>query len=318
MSKKTLCLLSIPLLLFLFLFPEKSFRASCDGVTLWFNTVLPSLLPFIILSGLLIQMGFLDRLLKRPNPWCCRLLGLSPAGAYALLLGLLCGYPMGAKITADLYACRRIDRPEADYLLAISSHASPMFLITFVVYGILQRPSLLLPFLLIFYSSAMLAALVFRIRFHRFGLGVSAYKNEVSAAGSPGALLDTSIMNGFEIIVRLGGYIILFSIYGALLRTLLAPLPAAQAVLSGIIEITTGITCIRQSGLSAPVRLVLILACSTFGGLSTLAQTNCVIAESGLNLKIYLQGKLLQTLFTLLLSLLLLVCEGSLVVLQAR
>lgn len=316
MSKKTLCLLSIPLLLFLFLFPEKSFRASCDGVTLWFNTVLPSLLPFIILSGLLLQTGALDRLVRRPNPWCCRLLGLSPAGAWALLLGLLCGYPMGAKLTADLYASRRIDRPEADYLLSISSHASPMFLITFVVYGTLGSPSLLAPCLLVFYGSAALCALFFRVRFRRFGLLVSPYKNEVSAADSAGALLDTSIMNGFEIIVRLGGYIILFSLYGALLRTLLAPLPALQTLLAGLIEITTGITCISRSGLPFAAQLVLILTCTSFGGLSTLAQANCVLSESGLSLRTYLCGKLLHALFALLLSLLFLVCEGASVLLR--
>ena len=53
--------------------------------------------------------------------------GISPSGAYALLLGLLCGYPMGTKITSDLYGCGRINRREAEYLLTFTNHASPVF-----------------------------------------------------------------------------------------------------------------------------------------------------------------------------------------------
>lgn len=60
--------------------------------------------------------------------------GTSPSGAYALLLGLLCGYPMGTKITSDLYGCGRISRREAEYLLTFTNHASPVFIYTYLIH----------------------------------------------------------------------------------------------------------------------------------------------------------------------------------------
>lgn len=304
MPKKALYLLFIPLLLFLFLFPQDSFQASCDGVMLWFHTVLPSLLPFIILSNLLMQTSLIERLLRRLEPLCRVLLGLSACGAYAWILGMLCGFPMGAKLTADLYTSGRIDRAEAEYLLTISNHASPMFIITFVVLQTLGDGRLLTPVLFILYGSALLSMAVMRVIHHRYGHYTDRHrKKEVSMASSPGALLDTSIMNGFEIITRLGGYIILFSIYGAMLRKLLMPFPLSQAIIAGITEITTGITCIHLSPLPELVKFPLILVCTSFGGLSTLAQTNCVIQESGLSIRTYLSGKLLNGCVTLALVL---------------
>lgn len=308
MRKKALYLLFMPLLLFLFLFPKESFQASCDGVSLWSGTVLPSLLPFIILSNLLIQSNLLEHAVTKLHPICRVLLGTSPYGAYAWILGLLCGFPMGAKLTADLYESGRIDRQEADYLLMISNHASPMFIITFVVLQTFQEEHLLLPTLTILYGSALLSMIFLRIRRSFLPVSAPAFrKKEVSMTSSPGAILDTSIMNGFEIITRLGGYIILFSIYGALLRKLLLPFPAVQSAIAGVIEITTGITCIRSSIVPVNLQFLLILCCISFGGLSTLAQTNCVIQETGLSIRTYLKGKLLNTAVTALLALLFIV-----------
>jgi len=300
--KKTLYLLFMPLLLFLFLFPKESFKASCDGVVLWSNTVLPSLLPFIILSNLLIQTNLMAPLLDRIGPICRRLLGTSSYGAYVWILGLLCGFPMGAKLTSDLYSSGHLDRSEANYLLMISNHASPSFIITFIVTQTLGNEALMGPVLWILYGSAVLSMLIVRFicqgRHRESGF---LHKKEVSMTGSSGAILDTSIMNGFEIITRLGGYIILFSIYGALLRKLLRPFPLLLTVISGLIEITTGITCIRNSTVPAGLQFFLILCCTSFGGLSTMAQTNCVIQESGLSIRTYLYGKLVNTTVTALL-----------------
>lgn len=60
------------------------------------------------------------------------LTGLSGEGAYAFVLGLLCGYPMGAKLTADLYHAGKISRQESEYLLTFCNNPSPAFLVTYV------------------------------------------------------------------------------------------------------------------------------------------------------------------------------------------
>lgn len=116
-------------------------------------------------------------------------------------------------------------------------------------------------------------------------------KKEMSKQTSKGNLLDTSIMNGFEIITQLGGYIILFSILSGLLMDL-HPFGSASPLLCGALEITTGIAQLAASSLPYAGKVSAVLTCAAFGGLSVAAQTNCMIHNSGLPLWPYLAGKL--------------------------
>ena len=282
------------LLLYMLLFPKKVLADSLAGLNLWFHTVLPSLLPFMILSNVLIGANVVSQLMRPFSGFFRHVLGLSPEGGYAWLLGLFCGFPMGARLTGDMYRQHRISREEAGYLLTFANQSSPMFLSTYVVLHGLGDSTMTLPVFVIFYASAFLTSLVFRIRSRRFGLPPSKPKKEVPEQTSYGNLLDTSIMNGFEIITRLGGYIILFSILAGIVLQLPAPLHTAAPFLSGLTEITTGIHTISGTTLPLQVKFTAIVCCTAFGGFSTVAQTSCMLNGTGLSIFTYLKGKLVN------------------------
>lgn len=282
------------LLLYMLLFPKKVLADSLAGLDLWFHTVLPSLLPFMILSNVLIGANVVSQLMRPFSGFFRHVLGLSPEGGYAWLLGLFCGFPMGARLTGDMYRQHRISREEAGYLLTFANQSSPMFLSTYVVLHGLGDSTLTLPVFVIFYASAFLTSLVFRIRSRRFGLPPSKPKKEVPEQTSYGNLLDTSIMNGFEIITRLGGYIILFSILAGIVLQLPAPLRTAAPFLSGLTEITTGTHTISGTTLPLQVKFTAIVCCTAFGGFSTVAQTSCMLNGTGLSIFTYLKGKLVN------------------------
>ncbi len=282
------------LLLYMLLFPKKVLADSLAGLDLWFHTVLPSLLPFMILSNVLIGANVVSQLMRPFSGFFRHVLGLSPEGGYAWLLGLFCGFPMGARLTGDMYRQHRISREEAVYLLTFANQSSPMFLSTYVVLHGLGDSTMTLPVFVIFYASAFLTSLVFRIRSRRFGLPPSKPKKEVPEQTSYGNLLDTSIMNGFEIITRLGGYIILFSILAGIVLQLPAPLHTAAPFLSGLTEITTGIHTISGTTLPLQVKFTAIVCCTAFGGFSTVAQTSCMLNGTGLSIFTYLKGKLVN------------------------
>ena len=73
------------LLVFLLRFPEEALSASRDGLNLWLNTLLPTLLPFIILTGILIHTGMVEKLLKPLSPVWSHIFGISPSGALSLI-----------------------------------------------------------------------------------------------------------------------------------------------------------------------------------------------------------------------------------------
>lgn len=282
------------LLLYMLLFPKKVLADSLAGLDLWFHTVLPSLLPFMILSNALIGANVVSQLMRPFSGFFRHVLGLSPEGGYAWLLGLFCGFPMGARLTGDMYRQHRISREEAGYLLTFANQSSPMFLSTYVVLHGLGDSTMTLPVFVIFYASAFLTSLIFRIRSRRFGLPPSKPKKEVPEQTSYGNLLDTSIMNGFEIITRLGGYIILFSILAGIVLQFPAPLHTAAPFLSGLTEITTGIHTISGTTLPLQVKFTAIVCCTAFGGFSTVAQTSCMLNGTGLSIFTYLKGKLVN------------------------
>lgn len=104
-----------------------SATAAREGVALCLQTVLPSLFPFFVLSSLLVQSD-VPRLLSRAMAGVMYpLFGVSGAGASALILGLLGGYPVGARTVAELYGRGEIGREEAEQLLAFCNNSGPGF-----------------------------------------------------------------------------------------------------------------------------------------------------------------------------------------------
>ena len=85
MRKYIFFFLLIPLFIYLLFSPGEAVRASAKGVDLWFHTVLPALLPFIILSGILVRSGILLPIFRKADKIFRIFPGLSGAGVYALV-----------------------------------------------------------------------------------------------------------------------------------------------------------------------------------------------------------------------------------------
>lgn len=293
MNKKLFIFLLICLLVYLLIFPREALQASARGVDLWFHTVLPTLLPFIILSGLLVTSGALLPLLQKADKICRVFPGLSGAGTYALVLGVLCGFPMGARTTAALLRENSISQREARLLLCVSNHVSPAFLAGYVR-SLLPDPGWMPLAAGIYYGAAAAAFFLIRGRSRPGYTPGKKPKKKASTLRSPGELLDASIMDGCQVILKLGGYIILFSVCAEAVRTLSAGLPLLSPVCSMILEISSGTSLLLSAPFPKPLGMTLLLAGLSFGGLSTAAQTAGMIQGTGLPLSLYLKGKLLQ------------------------
>ncbi|MBS6196670.1 MAG: sporulation protein [Clostridiales bacterium] len=296
-------------LLYLLCFPEAAFQASKNGLLLWFHTLLPSLLPFLILSDFLIHTGKIPVVLAHFTGFFRICFGLTPYGAYAFFLGLFCGYPMGAKLTADLFREKKITADEAHYLLTFSNNASPMFITSYILLNALKVQGLTLATFGILYLSTFLTSLIFRFRCNRFSAEVPEKEKETSLRASLGRLIDVSIMNGFETITRLGGYIILFSIGASVITKITAPFPALSWILPGVVEITTGIQTLSAAPLDFGVKYLLVLVVTSFGGFSAMAQTKGMLNGTPLSIRVYFVGKLVNAGCTFLLGSLFLILQ---------
>ncbi|MDO4337577.1 MAG: hypothetical protein Q4C91_05745 [Eubacteriales bacterium] len=300
------------LLLFLLCYPQEALSASREGMKLWLNTLLPTLLPFLILTGFLIHTNGVEKILAPFGRFWKKVFGLSPSGAYAFLLGMLCGYPMGAKITSDLFRYGKIGKREAEYLLTFSNNASPAFVTTYLAHVCLGGRAPLGKIVGILLLADGFCMVFFRFAVYRghtirdSGTGDigSSPKKETSVTNSLGALLDVSIMNGFETITRLGGYILLFSLLSACISHYWFFGPTAKYIVLGGMEITTGLYQLSEAGLGQELQFLCSIVMTAFGGACILAQTKSVLHEK-LSILPYLSAKCLNALFTAVLVLML-------------
>lgn len=283
----------IGLFFMLLLFPQEVFQGASDGLLLWFQIVLPTLLPFMIFTNLLIHTNAISYIARTLGAFLKRLFHISSSGSFSVLAGFLCGYPMGAKVTADLITTGHISKKEGGYLLSFCNNTSPMFFISYVVLQNFKRESLILPSICILFFTPVLCSFLFRICYRQNAETCTdmAYfgKQDVYFNFQ---IFDNCMMNAFETITKVGGYIILFSI----LLTLSKNIPFQN--LLPLLEITNGIPLIMKNAPSFEHAYIYAMALASFGGFCSIAQTKSMIQETGLSIFPYIIEKLITALVT--------------------
>ena len=131
---------------------------------------------------------------------------------------------------------------------------------------------------------------------------ISDTKKETSSPSSPEAVLDASIMNGFETITKLGGYILMFSILNACIRHFWKNQTILSHLLFCLLEMTTGLHQLSRSNLDTDIKYLCALVTVVLGGACVTAQTRSLVTEK-LSMIPYLASKLLNALIVMVLYL---------------
>lgn len=290
----------ISVFLFLLLSPANAVSSARSGLMLWFKVLLPTLLPFMIISKLLIEADAISCLTFLFATPFHKFFHLSKSGTFVVMTGFLCGYPMGAKLVSELYTHHQLSHPEACYLLTFCNNLSPMFISSFLTISCLDAPQLLPYIILIIYGTPIIFALFTQPAFRK-----KLSENIFSPSMTPKnkkldfEILDSAIMDSFTQITKLGGYVILFSIISGIFLSLSLP-PLILAFFTGFIEVTTGINYITVQTLPLTLRLMFSIPICVFGGLSGLMQTYSMMKDSSLPFLPYLFSKLLQSFLSLI------------------
>lgn len=304
MKKSVLRFSSILILLLLLWNPPLAYRGARDGLLLWADVVLPTLLPFMLCSNAIVAIDAIHILTFPFQYLLTYSFRLSKTGSYVLVSGLLCGYPMGAKTCREFVDSGKITSKEGAYLLSICNHPSPMFLLGFAapkLFGIIPVWLLLVCVYLPILPVAMLS---------RFFYGIDKPQKSLPYSKEQELSFDESLMNSFDVMVKIGGYIMLFSIVASYIRLLPIKNLVLRSLLLGFIEITTGIQAI--SGDTAGIMsALLITGVTAFGGMSGIFQTKSVISGScnlknaGLSIRHYVAWKAVHTVLSCILFILL-------------
>ena len=270
--------------------------AAAEALSLCARSVIPALFPFLVVSSLLLSLGLGELLSPMLAGLMEPLFRVDGVGSSALLLGLVGGYPIGAKTAADLYRGGRLSRPEAERLLAFCNNSNPVFLISVLGEGVFGSVRAGVWLWLIHLLSALLTGLLFRNHggpARRQAGGTAAFQ----AVSLPAAFV-AAVRESLSGMLSVCAFVTFFYVLARPLASLggwLGP------VLVGLTELFSLTPLLRPDRFG----FILASAMAGWGGLSVLCQTAAVLEGSGLRLQSCAAGKAVQGLLAGLLAALL-------------
>lgn len=294
--------------------PMICIKGCISGASLFFYKVFPSLFPFLIVCNIMLYCNGIHIYSKAFGKILCYPLGLPLNCSFALVVSILCGYPLGAKYSCDLYENGVIDYKTCERLLNIASNPSPLFIVGSVGTSMLGNTNIGYILLLGSYISSIIMGLILPGKTSRI-----KYNNKNTPIVSNinlGNVLRDSIENGIKTSLSVGGFITLFSVINSIIKnsssfhiilnnickTLKIPNALSEGFILGMVEMTNGCNIISSSNITFGVKLLVIGFLLGFSGLCIIWQCNSFMSKHNFSLKKYGKNKIIQGLLCSIIS----------------
>lgn len=319
-------------------YPKDTFESAILGLNLWWTVVFPSLLPFFILSEILMGLGVVHALGVLLEPLMRPIFNVPGIGAFALSMGLASGYPMDAVITCKFRKNNLCSKVEAERLLAFTNTADPLFMFGAVAVGMFAMPELGVSIALAHYGASLLIGILYRFygrsrdeipmktenanaRNIFIRTFTALYQARKENKSSFGVLLGDAVKSSMNTILLIGGFIILFSVFlrilsvvgvTAYLDGIFAGLLSlvgfhanlAQAMSIGFFEIDLGTLAASQAIAPLSEKVAVASAIIAWSGLSVHGQVASIVLEAGISMKPYIIARILHAVLSGALALL--------------
>lgn len=313
--------------IFLIVFSSKNLQSASTGLLLFATSILPSLFPFFIATELLGYTDIVYIIGKIFNKIMKPLFNVPGEGIFALIMGIISGYPVGAKIVANLKKEGICNSIECERLIAFTNNSSPIFIIGSVGISLFHSSHIGICLLISHIVSSILVGICFRWwKLEREKKLYSEFRSleskEKLCFRNLGEVLSKSINSSINSVLIVGGFVVLFSVVCSIIEStglikifsyIFLPLfeifkiPGSYiaSIFTGIIELTNGLKSVSLAGATN----MSIYICSFllgFGGISILLQVLSIISKENISIKPYILGKALQGIFSVVITLIIL------------
>ena len=272
------------------------------GISTCVKTVIPSLFPFFILSGIIVDTGLAACIGKPVKRIMMTLFKTNGACASALILGLIGGYPIGATCAVSLYEKKLCTKTEAERLLAFCNNSGPGFTIGVAGAGVFGDVKIGIVLYGVHMISCIITGIVFRF-YKRSEKACSSHSTVPSVTCSLPSSFTSSVKSAVHSCINVSAFVVSFSVIITLLDTynLFKPftlLPASfsdlgRQICIGLLEVTNGLTSLAQCSGSIPSHIIISSFLIGWAGVSVHFQTFSIINKK-LSIKPYIIGKALH------------------------
>ncbi len=296
--------------------PARYIRSMSDGMMIFAVSVLPALFPFFFFTKLLTALGTASNISKYMQKPASMLYRAPAESGYILLMSVMSGYPIGAKLIADFYDIKAITREDAKTIASFTSSSGPLFILGTLGSTILNNYKAGIVILASHYIATLINGFIYRGRRKT----ASAVPVPLPHTGYDKALSE-SVYGAIISILSVGSYIALFNLIGDMLidiRLLPTAEKAVEFFLSffslpqklsrgicyGFVEMTKGCIYLSESGASIAIIAPIAAFTVTFGGLGIAVQSLTYLAKCGIKPLYYITTKLSQSVIALILCIL--------------
>ena len=303
----------------LLLFSKSNLPAIKSGLSLWANSIVPSLFPFFVATELLMHTNIVNMLGNLLNRYMKPLFNIRGEGAFAFIMGIISGYPVGAKIAANFRKNGVLTKEECERLLSFTNNSGPLFIIGTVGILMFRNTTIGIMLFITHLLASISVGIIFRFWKSKNSSTLDKKNSNVYNTNSKkvtlsnlGEVLAESITSSISTIFLIGGFVVIFSSVisilkasGALniLSSLFSPLFSILNIdnsfiaplFSGFLEITNGINTISSIACKKlSINIIFTAFLLGFGGISVLLQVLSITSKTDLSIKPYLYGKLLH------------------------
>jgi len=310
-------------------FPQESFDASIRGLNMWWEIVFPSLLPFFIVSEMLIGFGVVRFIGVLLEPLMRPLFKVPGVGGFVWAMGMASGYPAGAKLTARLRQEKQLTKIEAERLVSFTNSSNPLFIFGAVSVGFFYNVQLGIILALAHYLGNISVGLIMRFygkneenldKEKESKLSIRAafaalHRTRIKDNRPIGKLLGDAVTSSIQTLLMIGGFIILFSVINKLLFHLHITAFLAKFIeialgmlgmtemlsmpfISGLFEITLGSQMTSQVQDATLMHQAIITSfILAFSGFSVQAQVASILAQTDIRFQPFFLARILHGFF---------------------
>lgn len=270
------------------------------GLLLCARSVIPSLFPFMVLSELLIRGGMGERMIGKIATPLSRAFSLPSPAITAMLLGLVCGFPIGAKTVAEAYRQGSLSKRDAERALCISNNPSSAFVIGAVGRSLWDNAR----FGTVLYVGVILVSLLWGLvdavwERKRTDSQAESVQGRYNIQPLKGAKLFTeAIRSATGGILSVCAYVVFFSALMGALSAIFTDLGAPQQlspIAFSFFELSQGVSHAADAGSTLQAAILTAFACG-WSGLSVHCQVISVCDGLDLSFRRYFFAKLAQAL----------------------
>ncbi|QAY66790.1 sporulation integral membrane protein YlbJ [Paenibacillus protaetiae] len=319
----------------MFLFPNDTLESALRGLDIWWKVLFPALFPFFVISEFMLGFGVVHFFGKLLDPLMRPLFRLPGIGGFVVAMGYVSGYPVGAKLTAQLWEQKLVNRAEGERLVAFTTTSDPIFLIGAVSVGFFHNAALAPVLAAAHYGGALIIGLFMRFhdrkapltpdssldaRHRSRGYRPSRLREAFRAMHAArladgrffGKLLQDAIQSALRLMIVVGGLVVFFSALMELLthagiiaaladglrnlfRAIGLPGALSDAMIYGGFEVTLGARAAGTAGTGLMHQAAIAAWVLSWAGLSVHAQVASLLSRTDIRYKPLFIARLLHS-----------------------